>query len=122
MSRLEDLSIEDLEELISESSEEVEQKEPDPAVMRYIKAKGLDHGKAPVMNAIIYYDYYNKFEPTSTKKLSYIQFFREFNKVFDQRRTGKTRYYMLQPGIYSLDKESIDVARQFREKISKKQS
>jgi hypothetical protein len=118
---MKELSVEELEELIASDNTEVKFDEPTENVMRYIKGANVESGKAPVANFVIYYHYCKLFEPNG-KKASYVEFFRQFNKVFQQRRTGDTRYYMLnnQQGTYKLDGVSIDLAKQFREEVSKK--
>lgn len=104
-----------------ENAPEVSFSEPSDNVLNYIKGNKLEAGTVPVANFLIYHHYFHDWEPKG-KKLSYIEFFRQFNRVFNQKRTKKTRYYMLGPGIYKLDKDSIDVARRFQKEQEEKNS
>ena len=122
MGKFKELAIDELNEAAKDdTTPDVEFKEPNSNIMRYIKGINLESGRVPVATFVIYHHYHNRWEPQG-KKLSYIEFFRQFNKVFQQKRTGPTRYYMLRKGIYNIDGDSVDVARQFREEIKKKQA
>lgn len=116
---MKEFSIEELEQAIESDKSEVPAIDVSDKLIKFIQEVKIEHGRVPVANFLIYHHYCKKWSPQGNK-LSYIEFFRQFNKVFDQRRTGSTRYYMLNKGIFSIDKESINDAKQFREEQLKK--
>lgn len=117
---MKELSVEELEQIaVDESTPEVEFKEPSDNIMRFIKGFGIKDGPAPIATFIIYYYYATKWEPNG-KKLSYIEFFRQFNKVYRARKSDATRYYMLEKGKFNVGKETVDDAKQFRQEQAEK--
>ena len=80
-------------------------------------------GSTPVPNYKIYYDYCKKWNPTG-KKVSKIEFLRKLSRVYESKRTGKTRYYLINQGVFNTDKGQLDEAKEFdrkyRNKIKKK--
>lgn len=115
---LTNLTDEELARIVGDSSEIVAP-EVDKRVLRYIKKLGIEHGSSRIPNFVIYNHYCNEFEPTANK-LSYIEFFRNFKKIFQQRRNYRTRYYMLNSGIYKLDGENINESKEFRKEQKEK--
>ena len=117
---MKELSVEELEKIAGDdSSPDVEFKAPSDNLMRFIKGFGIEDGPAPIATFIIYYYYATKWEPTG-QKLSYIEFFRQFNKVYRARKSDKTRYYMLQKGRFNVGKETVDDARQYQKEQAEK--
>ena len=63
-------------------------------VAKFVQDKKIQEGKYKVPNYTLYFIYCKEWMPTG-KKLSKIGFLREFSRLFSQKRTGVTRYYML---------------------------
>lgn len=61
---------------------------------KFIREFNITTGDIKVPNYLIYYVYRISWRPQG-KKMSKIEFMRRLSKVFDQKRTGKVRYYML---------------------------
>lgn len=73
---------------------------------RFIKTNGIKNGIDRVSNDIIYYTYQKKYTPSmGEEKWSKVHFFRLFNKHFNQARTGKTRFYLLDGSSFDLTRE-----------------
>lgn len=79
---------------------------------RFIKEIQIFSGENRIPNGIIYYYYYNEWEPTG-KKLKKTHFFREFSKEFESMRTGKTRYYLLDCPVFLFNIDMWEKANKF---------
>jgi len=88
-------------------------------VKEFIREYGVRDGSVLVPNYKVYYDYCKKWKPTG-KKLSKIGFLRKFNVVFNSKRKTKTRYYYLNEGVFSINKEDIDEAKRYDERYRKR--
>lgn len=91
-------SIEELLEIVEKNSKEevhnnfAEDKTHFP---KFIAEFSIKPGKTKYPTFIIYYYYKKMFKPSSRYKMSKIDFFRKFSKVYVQKRTNKQRYYLL---------------------------
>ena len=92
-------------------------------VKDFLREYGVKDGATLVSNYKIYYDYCRNWRRHGNK-ISKIGFFRKFGRVFDSKRTGTVRYYLITEGVFETDKESLDEAKEFdrrmRNKIKKK--
>ena len=75
------------------------------AVKRFILELKIIPGSTKVPNFLIYYYYMTN--KTSPNKLSKQEFFRNFNKIFKSIRTSKTRYYLVNDGIFDISKDMV---------------
>lgn len=119
MSDINLLSIDELLDLLDDSDSYESLVSKEKSVNKFIRENGIISGQIKVPTYVIYYHYKRKWK-LQAKKLSKIAFFREFNKLFDQVRTKNTRYYLLNDGIFNLDKESLDEAKGSDKRYEKK--
>jgi hypothetical protein len=94
-----------LEELlkIAEESQEDLTSEPivleskmDSKILKFVQVHNIKHGNIRVPTYRIYYEYAKWIRGWSTLyKVGKNEFFRHFNKMFLQTRTGRQRYYLL---------------------------
>jgi hypothetical protein len=63
-------------------------------VVKFIREFNLVRGEMKVPNYILYYLYKVKYKVYS-KKVGLTEFFRQFKKYFDMKRSGDQRFYML---------------------------
>lgn len=82
------------------------------SVGRYVKDRGLLEGSDPVPTFVLYHDYCKKWQPRG-KKDAKIEFFRKFNKYFDQYRTKNQRYYRMDGSKFDLTDEGIQKAKDY---------
>lgn len=73
---------------------------------KYIADLKIQAGDIEVPNFIIYNHYVENWQPHG-KKLSKVEFFRKFNKLFEQKRKTSIRYYLLCDGIFDVSKDAI---------------
>ena len=88
-------------------------------VREFIREYGVMDGTVLVPNYKVYYDYCKKWKPTG-KKLSKIGFLRKLSVVFESKRTKKTRYYLLNQGVFDIDKKGLNEAKKFDQRYRKK--
>lgn len=92
-------------------------------VKDFLREYCVTDGTTLVPNYKIYYDYCRNWLPKG-RKISKIGFFRKFSQVYESKRTKGTRYYLIAEGVFELDEESINDAKEFdrraRNKIKKK--
>lgn len=122
MKKLKELSSEELTELagVDEDLYDISNEKIHRSAKEFIQEYKIVQGDSRVPTFRIYYEYNLIWRPYG-KKLSNIEFFRQFSKQFQQRRIGRGRYYMIEEGIFSLDSKTIDDARRFqKEKKYKK--
>lgn len=83
---------------------------------RFIKTNGIVKGLNRVPNYVIYYTYKRKYKAKlSEQKWSKHHFFRLFNKIFDQVRTGRQRCYLLDGKSFDLSREGLMEAKKYDE-------
>lgn len=93
-------SVNDLLKLIGKDSSE---SEPfDSKLGKFINQFNLEKGVDKVKTSVIWYTYKEVFKGEMSK----IGFFREFNKYFDQVRTGKQRFYKV-TGSFDTSREGL---------------
>ena len=80
------------------------------SVGRYVKERNLMEGDTFVPTFVIYYDYCQNWRPRG-KKLSKIEFFRQFKHFFNQVRKSTQRYYLMDKELYDLTKEGQERAK-----------
>lgn len=125
MSSIKDLTTEELLKAVGEKKPTVKPyEEVERSLHEFIKEFGVASGKTRVPNYVIFYNYMN-WQPHG-KKLSKIQFFRNFNKYFTQKRDNSTRYYLLKQGTFEINSESKQHAKEYNkeyeEKVKRKKS
>lgn len=110
MNNLKELSIEDLEKAIAEAKDEEVQMHfvnDKTNVPRFCLEKGIKPGNDLVPGYLIYYTYRKEWQPWSRKKLSKIEFFRHFSKVYTQVRLNHTRCYKLDGSQFDLSTDNL---------------
>ena len=101
-----DYSLYELLKLVEEKDSE---KSPDllieesSKISKFIREYKINSGIDRIPTHVIYYTYKVKFGGD----LSKIEFFRHFNKLFTQRRTGKQRVYMLVADSFDMSREGL---------------
>ena len=70
-----------------------------PDVLRFIKSHGLQKGEIRVPSYRIYYCFIKWAPQNWSKTWGNTEFFRIFKKQFEQKRTGRQRYYLLNTPI-----------------------
>jgi hypothetical protein len=117
----------DLDELLKILEEKLQEEgieKPKPkkdSVDRFVEKCSIRHGLDRVPNYVIYYTYkkvYKKAE--GEKRWSKVHFFRLFNKIFDQARVGKQRYYLLDGGSFDLTREGRIEAEAYDKEYKRK--
>ena len=88
-------------------------------VKEFLREYVVKDGSTLVPNYIIYYSYCKKWRPTGNK-LSKIGFLRKFSVVFEAKRTNKTRYYLLEEGVFDISEEALNEAKEFDKRSSNK--
>jgi hypothetical protein len=110
-------SLKEYLELIEKAEKESAQKVDSPvkkksrSVDEFIKQFNITAGLKRIHNYVIYFYYRQKFHHSS--KLSKIQFFREFSKLFPRARVGSQRYYLLNENVFPLNREVKAEAKQY---------
>jgi hypothetical protein len=104
----------DIDELLKLLDEKIDKLEADKTASkpinesteRFIKTCNIKNGVDRISNDIIYYTYQKKYVASmGEEKWSKVHFFRLFNKHFNQVRTGKQRYYLLDGDSFDLTRE-----------------
>ena len=114
----EDYNLQDLLEILEEKGSEKNLDLPvkeTSKISKFIREFNINSGVDRITTHMIYYTYKEKFGG----ELSKIAFFREFNKEFIQRRTGKQRVYLLVGDSFDLSREG-KLEAEFHNKGSKK--
>lgn len=93
-----------------------------PHVSRFIDDLDIKTGVERVSTSVIYYTYRIKWDNdiANNKKLKKIEFFRQFKRHFTPYRTGKQRYYLLDPSSFDLSREGLLEAEQYNKKYNSK--
>lgn len=65
-----------------------------PNIKKFINDNEIESGEVTIPTYLLFYVYKKLWQPDGVK-INKIQFFREFNKVFKAKRTGRQRYYKL---------------------------
>lgn len=110
-----------LEEEQNSSSAKKEPKEykrkENATVKRFIRKVGITAGNTRVPNYLIFHQY-RQFMRTSTPNdaVGKTEFFRNFNRYFDQVRTGKQRYYKLNDAL-KMDENAHKLAKTYEETL-----
>lgn len=107
MNNLKELPIEDLLELAKNTVEEKSKFKINKHVAEFIKDYGILPGLTLVPTHVIYYNYKRVWRSESRTKISKIAFFRNFNKLFEQKRKTKVRYYLLNEESFDLTTEEL---------------
>ena len=92
----------------------------DSNISSFVREYGIKDGSTPIPNYQIYHEYFAVWQPTGRNKLSKIEFFRKFNKLFETKRSNSTRYYLLNKGVFSENKEVIDETKRQDKKRSER--
>lgn len=120
MTKAQDLTIEQLLGIASQEGEAISNLMEDRTnVKKFIREYGVKEGACLVPNYKVYYDYCKNWNPQGNK-LSKIGFLRKFSIVFNSKRTKSTRYYLLNPEVFNIEKEFIDEARKYDERYRKR--
>lgn len=92
------------------------------SVNRFIKDNNVETGLDKIPTYVIFYTYKKKWSDSiyKEKKVNKIVFFRAFNKLFTQIRTGKQRYYLLDKKSFDLTREGLLEAKYFEESYNAK--
>lgn len=90
-----------------------------PSTRRFIKEFNLQSGLERVPNYVIFYTYKIRWKVGQEKKTNKINFFRTFNNFFQQVRTGKQRYYLMDKAGFDLSREGLLEAKHYDEKYKK---
>jgi hypothetical protein len=113
------MSAPDLDELLKLLEDQVEEKKAEvekfnqDSCERFISKMNVRQGLEKVPNYVIYYTYRKKYKASlGEERISKIHFFRLFNKLFNQTRVGKQRYYLLD-GPFDLSREGLLEAKKF---------
>jgi hypothetical protein len=119
-----DLSTEELLEILEKAKKNKEDvskknKKINSSVNRFIQKFNIKAGNVRVPNSVIHYYYRRKFSYPETAKVSRIELFRQFSKLYESRRTGKSRFYLLNEAI-SLDSSTLEEARNYEKKYQKR--
>lgn len=117
-----DLTTQELIDLIDKAEKEksAPSKAPKNTIEEFIVKLYIRRGIDRVPNYIIFYHYIIGFQSTVGDKFKKIGFFREFNKHFDQVRTGKQRYYLVDKSSFDLSREGILNAKKFEKEYESK--
>lgn len=111
-----------LEEAESEHDRESSkyQSKDKPHVSRFIDDLNIKTGVERVSTSVIFYTYRKRWEGLKDKnKLKKIEFFRQFKRNFTPYRTGKQRYYLLDPSSFDLSREGLLEAEQYNKSYDK---
>ena len=120
MSNPKDLTIEELLGIVAQDGKAISNLMDDKSnVKDFLREYGITDGTTLVPNYKVYYDYCKKWKPQG-KKLSKIGFLRKFSVVFNSKRTGTTRYYLLNEGVFQLDEGTLDEAKRFDKRYRNK--
>ena len=84
---------------------------PNKDVERFIKKLNIQPGENKVPTYVIYYTFTTWANENWTRKWRPTEFFRTFKKHFEQKRTGRQRYYMLN--------DALDLSPEFEKKANK---
>ncbi len=114
-------TVEDLLKLLEESDESPASsvdKVDKTKIDDFIGAYFITEGPCRIPTHVIYYTYKVKYGGD----LSKIEFFRQFKKKFEQRRTGRQRVYMLDESSFDMSREGLIEAEFFAESHKRKKS
>jgi hypothetical protein len=79
---------------------------------KFINECNIEVGTDRIPNYLIYHNYRVLWEGQHrNNKANKIVFFRAFNKLFTQVRTGKQRYYLLNADSFDLGRENVERAK-----------
>lgn len=117
-----DITAQELIDLIEKAEKEKKapSKSHNNSIEEFIDKMYIRRGIDRVPNYIIFYHYIAEFQATVGKKFKKIGFFREFNKHFDQVRTGRQRYYLVDKSSFDLSREGILNAKKFEKEYEAK--
>lgn len=112
--------LDDLYKLIEESENKAKKsvkKKHSNSVDRFVSDLNITTGLDKIPTFVIYYHYKKLWKETTTMpKVNKIVFFRAFNKLFTQYRTGKQRYYLLDQESFDISREGIIEAREYNKR------
>jgi len=122
-----EVTSEELIELLKKAQEE--RKDPKKkkvkrayTVQKFIDKYNVKPGEDRVPGFIIYYTYKIKWtEEYGRNKVSKDTFFKEFKKQFEQRRTGKGRFYLVNKNSFDVSHQGTLEAKYYDEKYHKRQ-
>jgi len=120
MINIKELSIDELLELAKQSAEEKKEVKIQPHVQDFIKDYQIYPGTALIPTYVIFHEYRRIWRHESRMKLSKVHFFIEFNNLFEQKRTTKTRYYLLNEGSFNLSKEYLTETKKLDKQYEKR--
>lgn len=116
--------VDELLKIIAEAEakkEEVRPKKGQVQVDRFVNDFNIRHGLETdrVPTFVVYYTYRVKWKGEArSNKLNKITFFRLFNKMFEQVRTGKQRYYKLDRSSFDLSREGLLEAEHYEKRYN----
>lgn len=96
-----DYKVEDLLSIIGNGSKSEPEPLSETELETFIRKHDIEAGTDRIPNYIIWYTYKAKFQGS----LSKVEFFRQFKKKFEQKRTGQQRVYMLNCNSFDLTHE-----------------
>ncbi len=101
-------SRDEVAELLKIIGEDSKESKPifDSKLGEFISKFNIEKGVDRIPNYVIFYTYKEKFGG----ELSKVCFFREFKKLFTQKRTGKQRVYLLDKNCFDLSREGLILA------------
>lgn len=116
--------VDELLKIIAEAEakkKEVRPKKGQVHVDRFVNDFKIRHGLETdrIPTYVIFYTYRVKWQGIARNhKLNKITFFRLFNKMFTQRRTGRQRYYQLDPSSFDMSREGLLEAKHYEKKFN----
>lgn len=116
--------IDELLKIIAEAEAKKEEARPKKGqvhVDRFVNDFKIKHGSVDdkIPTYVIFYTYRVKWQGISRNhKLNKITFFRLFNKMFEQVRHGKQRFYRLDPNSFDLTREGLLEAKHYDERYN----
>jgi hypothetical protein len=121
-----DVTSEELIELLKKAQEERSQPKRKVkrayTVQKFIDKFNIQPGEDRVPGFVIYYTYKRKWtEEYDRNKVSKDTFFKEFKKQFEQRRTGKGRFYLVNKNSFDVSHQGILEAKYYDEKYRQRQ-
>tara|TARA_R100001086_G_scaffold249698_1_gene190430 strand:+ start:4498 stop:4935 length:438 start_codon:yes stop_codon:yes gene_type:complete len=120
-----DINIDELLELAENAKKEKAKRKrgeskQHKSVSRFIEEYPIKPGTDLVPNYVIFYTYRILWKGlTHSNKCNKIVFFRNFNKQFNQKRTGKQRYYLVDASSFDLTREGIEEAKYYDRRYQK---
>lgn len=112
------MNLEDLLKVASSEEDSEIQEIGDRSVRRFVKDFQITYGEIKVPTYVIYYNYIKWVKNLNLTKVGKTEFFRQFKREFDQKRSKSCRYYMLNE-CFNLSEEAMDRALDYDKKYQR---